>query len=101
MSRWHGLHIESEGTGISQPLSEQVNMLGEMLGQAIREEAGERVFTLVEELRQLCKRAAADEDDALRDRAAGTIHGLSHDEIVWLLRSFTAFFHLVNQAEQQ
>jgi phosphoenolpyruvate carboxylase len=101
MSRWHGLHVESEGTGISQPLSEQVNMLGEMLGQAIREEAGERVFTLVEELRRLCKRAAADRDDVARDRAAEIIHGLDHEEMVWLLRSYTAFFHLVNQAEQQ
>jgi phosphoenolpyruvate carboxylase len=101
MTRWHGLHVETEGTGISQPLSEQVNMLGEMLGQAIREEAGERVFNLVEELRQLCKRAAAEKDDAARDRAAAVIRGLSHDEIVWLLRSYTAFFHLVNQAEQQ
>ncbi|HET8653916.1 MAG TPA: phosphoenolpyruvate carboxylase [Longimicrobiaceae bacterium] len=101
MSRWHGLHIETEGTGISQPLSEQVNLLGEMLGHAIREEAGERIFGLVEELRLLCKRAAAEDDDAARDRAAEIIASLDENQIVWLLRAYTAFFHLVNQAEQQ
>ncbi|HET7320934.1 MAG TPA: phosphoenolpyruvate carboxylase, partial [Longimicrobiaceae bacterium] len=101
MTRWNGLHVESEGTGISQPLSEQVNLLGEMLGHAIRQEAGDRIFSLVEELRLLCKRAAADDDSAERDRAAEIVSGLPHDEVVWLLRAFTTFFHLVNQAEQQ
>jgi phosphoenolpyruvate carboxylase len=101
MSRWHGLQVKSEGTGISQPLSEQVNLLGEMLGQAIREQAGERVFSLVEELRQLCKRAANEGDTAARDEAETIIKGLPQEEIVWLLRAYNAFFHLVNQAEQQ
>jgi phosphoenolpyruvate carboxylase len=101
MSRWQGLRVESEGTGISRPLSEQVNLLGELLGQAIRDEAGERIFELVEELRLLCKSAAVGEDPEGRVRAEEIIARLSHDEIVWLLRSFTAFFHLVNQAERQ
>ena len=101
MSRWQGLQVKSEGTGISAHLSQQVNLLGEMLGQAIREQAGERVFALVEELRQLCKRAANEGDPAARDRAEEIVRGLTQTEIVWLLRSYNAFFHLVNQAEQQ
>ncbi|MFO8233386.1 MAG: hypothetical protein R6U20_12055, partial [Longimonas sp.] len=36
MIRWHGLDIEAEGTGISKPLSRQVNLLGHMLGEATR-----------------------------------------------------------------
>jgi phosphoenolpyruvate carboxylase len=76
MSRWQGLRIEAEGTGISRPLSEQVNLLGEMLGQSIRDQAGERVFGLVEELRLLCKRAATDEDPDARARAEELIQGL-------------------------
>ena len=77
MSRWQGLQIEAEGTGISRPLSEQVNLLGEMLGQAIREQAGERVFGLVEELRVLCKRAAMGEDPAAREQAEQIIRALN------------------------
>src|SRR5690606_18470485 len=101
MSRWQGLQVKSEGTGISRPLSQQVNLLGEMLGQAIREQAGEGIFNLVEDLRQLCKRAANENDPAARDRAEEIIRGLGQNELVWLLRAYSAFFHLVNQAEQQ
>jgi phosphoenolpyruvate carboxylase len=101
MSRWQGLQVKSEGTGISRPLSEQVNLLGELLGQAIRDAAGERVFELVEELRLLCKAAAAEESAAGREKAQAIIARLTHEEIVWLLRSYTAFFHLANQAERQ
>ncbi len=101
MRRWQGLDIEAEGTGISKPLSEQVNLLGTLLGQAIREQAGAEMLALVEELRGLCKRAAHEGRPDLREAAAARIARLSFDEIVWLLRSYTAFFHLANQAEQQ
>ncbi|MGI9175278.1 MAG: phosphoenolpyruvate carboxylase [Rhodothermales bacterium] len=101
MTRWQGLDVAAEGTGISEPLSEQVNLLGALLGQAIREEAGGDVLDLVETLRGLCKRAANEDAPALRDEAAELIEGLDLEQIMWLLRSFTAFFHLVNQAEKQ
>lgn len=48
MSHWKGLEIESEGTGISRPLSENVNLLGAMLGEAIRARYGEETLELVE-----------------------------------------------------
>ena len=47
MRRWQGLDVEAEGTGISEPLSEQINLLGTMLGQVIREQAGEAMLALV------------------------------------------------------
>lgn len=101
MNRWRGLSVEAEGTGISRELSEQINLLGEMLGAVIRSEAGERILGLVEELRLLCKRAAAEGEPGLRDEAAAIIRELSLDDITWLLRAYTVFFHLANQAEQQ
>ncbi|MDP7235969.1 MAG: phosphoenolpyruvate carboxylase, partial [Candidatus Latescibacteria bacterium] len=100
MSQWHDFAIETEGTGISAPLSEQINLLGAMLGHVIRTHAGQGVFDLVEDLRGLCKQAAVDEDEALRDEAARKISRLDLNEMVWLLRAFTDFFHLVNKAEQ-
>ena len=98
---WRGLRVESEGTGISRPLSEQVNLLGAMLGEAIREREGEAALALTDELRRLCKQAETDGNPALRRRAAERIAGLELDDIVMLLRAYTAFFHLVNQAEKQ
>ncbi|MDX1546090.1 MAG: phosphoenolpyruvate carboxylase, partial [Rhodothermales bacterium] len=100
MRRWQGLDVEAEGTGISKPLSEQVNLLGALLGQAIRDQAGEATFERVERLRGLCKRAAREDAPELREDARALIRDLDLGEIVWLLRAFTAFFHLVNQAEQ-
>ncbi|MBW3555155.1 MAG: phosphoenolpyruvate carboxylase, partial [Gemmatimonadetes bacterium] len=93
--------LESEGTGISRPLSEDVNLLGGLLGDAIRLRAGEEVFEQVEQLRLLCKRAAEEENPSLRDDAAARIRELDTDRLGWILRSYSAFFHLVNQAEKR
>jgi len=101
MKRWEGIDTASEGTGISGPLSEQINLLGEMLGQAVRDQAGAETLARVEELRLLAKRAIREERPELRRQVAETIAGLDHGRIVWLLRAFTTFFHLVNQAEKQ
>jgi len=99
--RIRGIDIQAEGTGISRPLSENVNLLGGLLGAVIRERAGEDMLALVEELRTLCKRALQEDDPSLRQRAAERIRTLNTNELQWLLRAFAAFFHLVNQAERQ
>ena len=98
---WHGIQFEAEGTGISTPLSEQVNLLGTLLGSVIRRQAGEEMLALVEDLRGLCKESVRDKDPAKLDEAARRIEPLTLRQIGWLLRAYTAFFHLVNQAEQQ
>jgi len=99
--RWQGLELASEGTGISEPLSEQINLLGALLGQAIQDRAGEETLARVEELRGLAKRAIREDDPSLRRRLGEHISVLDRGQIVWLLRAFTTFFHLVNQAEKQ
>jgi phosphoenolpyruvate carboxylase len=101
VSRWRGLEVEAEGTGISRPLSEQINLLGALLGQALRDQAGDETLERVEELRLACKRAVLENDPSLRTRAAERIAALDLPEIRWLLSAFTSFFHLVNQAEKQ
>jgi phosphoenolpyruvate carboxylase len=101
MRRWDGLDLETEGTGISKPLSRQVNLLGSMLGQVTREQMGEALFEQVEDLRVLCKRADREDDPDLRNEAADRIAAFDETTIVRLLHVYTTFFHLVNQAEQQ
>jgi len=73
MQRSQGLRIESEGTGISMPLSEQVNLLGAMLGQVIKEQAGEELLELTDRLRLLCKEADQNDNVQFCD--------LQHDEL--------------------
>ncbi|HEX6590000.1 MAG TPA: phosphoenolpyruvate carboxylase, partial [Longimicrobiales bacterium] len=81
--------------------SADVNLLGDLLGQAIRREAGDAIFAHVEELRLLCRRAADERDPSLLDEAATRIAALDEATLAWLLRSYSAFFHLVNQAEKR
>ncbi len=101
MRRWDELDLETEGTGISKPLSRQVNLLGSMLGQIAEEQGGEPLFEHVEGLRALCKEAEQADDPVLREKAARRIANLDQDTLERLLHVYTTFFHLVNQAEQQ
>lgn len=98
--QWQGIEVEAEGTGISARLSEQINLLGGLLGHAIREQIGEKTFQHVEQLRSLCKSAYGKNGAKNRDKARKKIQQLSLNELMWIMRSYTAFFHLVNKAEQ-
>lgn len=96
-----GLHYAAEGTGISAPLSEHVNMLGAMLGEVIAEQHGSEMLDLVEALRQQCKQAALKDMPELRAQVEAQIRELDHVTIIKLLKAYTDFFHLINKAEQQ
>jgi phosphoenolpyruvate carboxylase len=82
-------------------LSDNVDLLGTVLGRVIAERAGQATFELVESLRQLCKQALQEGDPALRREAADRIAELDDSTLRWLLQAFGTFFHLVNQAEKQ
>ena len=86
---------------VSGPLSEQVGLLGDLLGRAIRERGGPETLDRVEELRLACREAARTGDPGRREEAARLIAGLDPGQIGWLLRAFTTYFRLVNQAEQR
>jgi len=100
-ARLERLDVESEGTGISRPLSANVDLLGSLLGEAIRSRWGAATLDRVEALRLLCKQAGQQRDAGPRERAAAQVGGLETAELVALLRAFTSFFHLVNQAEKR
>ena len=59
------------------------------------------MLELVETFRKKCKKASFENDDTLRTEVASQISDLELDTIVTLLKAYTDFFHLVNQAEQQ
>ncbi|NCA14304.1 MAG: phosphoenolpyruvate carboxylase, partial [Proteobacteria bacterium] len=91
-------------------LARDVNVLGTILGDVLREVAGNDAFELVEEFRALAKafRRAVDEaeGDASRWAAAGEAlinraSDLDLPQAHLLVRAFTAYFHLVNLAEER
>ncbi|ARA92497.1 phosphoenolpyruvate carboxylase [Rhodothermaceae bacterium RA] len=101
MSTPQTLQEETRQAGISAPLSEHIALLGDMLGEALREQAGPDVFDLVIELRRLCRDAEPDRIASAFAEVAHRIRPLDLETITWLLRGYTALFHLINKAEQQ
>lgn len=81
-------------------LKAEVDLLGRLLGEAIRTLSGERFFALVEEVRALAK-ARRQGDEAAGEALLARVEGLSTEEGEALVRAFTHYFHLVNLAEER
>src|SRR5688572_26896699 len=88
------------------PLGRDVNTLGHLLGEVLREREGEDGFALVEEYRARTKALRAGdprpadfgpEGKALLART----EALPLDQARLVVRAFTAYFHLVNIAEER
>jgi len=87
--------------GLSPQIRSQVDLLGRLLGAVIKEQAGAETLALVEGLRTRCQAAGATGDDDAYQAVGQQIGALDLDALFWLIRSFTAFFHMVNEAERQ
>jgi len=88
------------------PLRRDVRSLGMLLGEVLREQAGEELFAQVEELRQGTIRRREAEDQgataAASEHAAHAmdlVHKLPVDRALLLTRAFGFYFELINLAE--
>jgi phosphoenolpyruvate carboxylase len=88
------------------PLRRDVRSLGMLLGEVIKEQAGERVFHLEEDLRQLSieRREAAAQGDSARaakllKQQMARIAELDLPDGYQLTRAFAYYFELINLAE--
>ena len=86
-------------------LSRDVGTLGRLLGDMLRALEGDSAFALVEEFRAATKamRSAAGRDDFGADGQVllARTRNLSVAEMRLVVRAFTAYFHLVNLAEER
>ena len=88
------------------PLRRDVRSLGMLLGEVLREQAGERLFRLEESLRQLSieRREAASQGDATRaarllKQQMVRVAELDLPDAYQLTRAFAYYFELINLAE--
>ena len=88
------------------PLRRDVRSLGTLLGEVLREQAGEDLFDHVEALRQgtIARRdaeARGDEKEAERlgAKALALVHSLPAERAILLTRAFAFYFELINLAE--
>ena len=84
-----------------QPLMEDIRLLGRLLGEVIREQAGKAAFDLVERIRQMSVSFRRHEDPRTDEKLKRLLRGLSDDQAVSVIRAFTYFSHLANLAEDR
>lgn len=84
-----------------QQLSDDIHLLGDILGQVIRRQAGVEVFELEESIRALAKARRMDASPEIDARLAQIVNGLSVEKAELLSRAFANYFELVNLAEEQ
>lgn len=84
---------------IDARLREDVHLLGELLGQTIRNQYGQAFLDKVELIRQGAKAARRGSAEGARQLAAA-LDGLGEDELLPVARAFNQFLNLANIAEQ-
>ena len=82
------------------PLRDDIRLMGRLLGETIREQAGDEVFDLVEKIRLLSKDAANGDKSSITELQA-LLSGLQDENLVPIVRSFGHLLNLMNIAEQQ
>ena len=91
--------------GQEQPLREDRRLLGRLLGDVVREQAGAATFDTVERIRQTAVgfRRAESEDRAAAAAASAELEGqldaLDIEQTLHVVRAFSFFSHLLNIAE--
>ena len=83
---------------IDAPLREDVRLLGNLLGETLKEHAGQDLFNQVEQIRALSKGARDGQVEAEK-QLEQLFFSLEDDEILPLTRAFTHFLNFANIAE--
>ncbi|MFL5762072.1 MAG: phosphoenolpyruvate carboxylase [Thermomicrobiales bacterium] len=79
-------------------LSDDIFLLGDLLGEVIRTQAGAELFDLEEDVRALAKTFRAGDREA-GDQLQALVSGVSLPEANVLIRAFTNYFQLINLCE--
>lgn len=86
------------------PLKEDIRLLGRLLGETVRMQEGNDVFSLVEDIRQAALRFNRDGDSTAKAELEARLNELStlNDAgMIPVARAFSFFLHLANIAEDQ
>ncbi|KHK63929.1 MULTISPECIES: phosphoenolpyruvate carboxylase [Pseudomonas] len=84
-------------TDIDARLREDVHLLGELLGNTIRDQYGD---TFLDKIEQIRKGAKADRRGSMDAELSASLNQLSEEELLPVARAFNQFLNLANIAEQ-
>jgi phosphoenolpyruvate carboxylase len=83
-------------------LARDVRLLGNALGEVLREQGGDALFERVERIRALTKEArSVPGESAAEAQLDALFAGMDFDAALPVLKAFTTYFQLVNLAEQK
>jgi len=85
-----------------QPLKDDTRLLGRVLGDVLRDEAGQEGFDRIEAIRRTAirfRRAAGADADGVRGELAALLNPLPIAQTLDVVRAFSYFSHLANIAE--
>ncbi len=84
-----------------QPLIQDIRLLGEILGDTIREQEGAEVFDVIEAIRRLSVAFNARSNVEAGQELDALLHRLTPTETVSVMRAYSYFSHLANIAEDR
>ena len=87
--------------GITPALSRDIHLLGDALGRVIREQGGEAVFQAEEAFRDTAKRLRRRFSRQQSEEMLRLAQELDVETASQVLRAFTIYFQLINEAEQK
>src|SRR3984893_11863929 len=106
-----GVSRDADRLQMPEPMRRDVRLLGDLLGQVLRESGGQDLLDDVERLRRavIAARQAGPRDgppddgaaDPAGDEIAALVAGWPLDRAELVARAFTVYFHLTNLAEEQ
>ncbi len=82
-------------------ISNDIHLLGDMLGEIIIEQEGKHIFELEEKLRTLTKTARASQNSRKRSqkKTIDLVSKMTYEECLAIIHSFSTYFQLVNLIE--
>jgi len=84
-----------------KPLLDDIRLLGRILGDCVRQQQGEDIFNIVENIRQTSIKFHRAGDQPARDELKQALNILTPEQAVQVVRAFSYFSHLANIAEDQ
>ncbi len=84
-----------------QPLIDDIRLLGQLLGDTIREQDGAEAFERIESIRRLSVAFERAADPEIGGKLDAIVRGLTAEQAMSVIRAFSYFSHLANIAEDR
>jgi len=92
---------QQQASDKDKPLLDDIRLLGRILGDCVRQQQGEGIYNIVENIRQTSIKFHRAGDQPARDELKQVLNTLSPEQAVQVVRAFSYFSHLANIAEDQ